>query len=328
MPCQIARLKPSLVGSVAVPDGIATLGLQLVDARVHVVVGTAHEVVPAVALTGKLQTALLPDVVEGERGLGHGRRDGASAHGIEGIQGGATRGLTLQHLCLSVYEIDVGEAQDVCSEVVGHATSRSIHLGLVVEVVAIGVLHVLHTAGALELTRGSGVVRLVVVELQDVETGLAVAEVLVAPEVAIDVAGTHHRGLAAHVGIDALRWILRHVVAKGILQVGRRATPATPAVAVLVETRRHEVALQGVLRGPLCTVDPAPSNEALVADVFRTAEDVLVVCHELAAGVLDDVERSSRCALQVVVVERTGHAGSGEQHLCIEALGAVVVDAA
>ena len=66
VPCAIVVV--CLVNCIAVPHRITLLCLQFLDAAVYIVVCTAYVVVPAVTLTGKLQAALLPDVIECESG--------------------------------------------------------------------------------------------------------------------------------------------------------------------------------------------------------------------------------------------------------------------
>ena len=112
-----------------------------------------------------------------------------------------------------------------------------------VGVIAVCMLHILHTTWTLEFLCRSRVVSHVEVESQDVESLLSVAQVVVTPEVFVSVACTHHSGFAALVGVETIVRILSHVVTECILKVGRGTSPAAPAVTKFVEAIRHEVAL-------------------------------------------------------------------------------------
>ena len=135
----------------------------------------------------------------------------------------------------------------MCSHGVCHTCRCDAELGYVVVVVAVGVLHVLCAARTLECLCGSGVVVLVEIEVQNFESALSVSEAVVAPEVGIYVARHHDGCLAADIDVDAVGGSVSRLHAEGCHEVNRRAAPSAPAVAVLVEVLRHEVALQGVL---------------------------------------------------------------------------------
>ena len=227
-----------------------------------------------------------------------------------------------------MYEIDVSKSQDVSGESIFHTVCRHSAFCDVVSVVTVGMLDVLHPARPLEVSCCCLVIGLVKIEFQDVEPLLAIAQVMVAPEIVIYVTGTHHGCLTALVGVETLRRVLRHVITECVLKVGRGSSPATPAVTELIEALWHQVTLQGVLACPLRAHCPAPCDQALVGIVVRSAEDVLVVLHQLSARVVYHVERCCRSLLQILAVQRPADTGSREQHFCIEPLGAVVVDTA
>ena len=227
-----------------------------------------------------------------------------------------------------MYQIDISQTQDMGVEGIFHAVGRHATLSDMVCIVTISMLHVLYTAWALEGTCGSRVIVLVEIELQDIEALLAVTQVVIAPEVVVHITGTHHCRLTAHISIKTLRGILCHIIAKGILKVGRGTTPASPTVTELIEALGHQVALLCVLASPLGTNRPAPGNQTLIREVVRAAEDVFEVLHQRTAGIVDHVQRGCRGTLQIVVVQTTRHTGCGEQHLGIQALSAVEVDTA
>ena len=116
-----------------------------------------------------------------------------------------------------------------------------------VVVVSVCVLHVLCAAWALECLCGCRVIVLVEVEVEYLESALSVAEAVVAPEVWIYIAWHHDGGLAAYVDIDAVVRCVGWFDAEGFHEVDRWSSPSSPAVAVLVESLWHEVALQCVL---------------------------------------------------------------------------------
>ena len=166
-----------------------------------------------------------------------------------------------------MYQIDISQTQDMGVEGIFHTVGRHATFSDMISIVAISMLHVLYTAWALEGTCGSWVIALVEIELQDIEALLAVTQVVIAPEVVVHITGTHHCRLTAHISIKTLRGILCHIIAKGILKVGRGATPASPAVTELIEALGHQVTLLCVLAGPLGTYRPAPGNQALIREI-------------------------------------------------------------
>ena len=107
VPC--ATVVVCFVSSIAVPHRIAVLCLQFLDAAVYIVVCTAYVVVPAVTLTGKLQAALLPDIIECESGLSYESLPlvCTSAYLIEAIQRKLVSRIAHQNLCLCVNQIDI-----------------------------------------------------------------------------------------------------------------------------------------------------------------------------------------------------------------------------
>ena len=309
----------------AVPVG-AALGEELRDAGVHVVVGTADIVIPAVALEGELQAALLPDVVE--RDGRQKRRVGALAHLVYIGQGvGAVAG---QQAGLGIYQIDVGQAQDVGREPVAHALGTHAEGGEVVGSAAEQVLGVVGTGLAAPLLVGGVLIRagasviVVVIEAVQVETAC------IRPEVRILVAEHHDGRRAAVILVDAVLRVDVGGYAEGILQVHARALPIAPDVAELAEAAHGHVALDGVLRGPDAgRRRPLPGDEVLAGllEYGRgEAEDVGVLRGQAAAGIVDDVLGVAGGLAEVLLVERAGDAGLGQVDLGEQALGGIVVD--
>ena len=142
-----------------------------------------------------------------------------------------------------MYQIYISKAENMSGYSVRHTSCRHTTLCFVIGIVAISMLNILNTAWALELASCCSVVILIEVELQNIKTLLSVAQILVAPEVVINIARTHNGCLTARIYIKTVLGILGYIIAESILQVGRWATPAAPAVTKLVEALGHQVAL-------------------------------------------------------------------------------------
>lgn len=98
-----------LVNFITVPHLVAVLCLQFLDAAVYIIVCTANEVVPAVTLTCKLQTAFLPDVIECKRSLSCLSLPlvCTATNLVEAIQGKCIGIVTHLYLCLCINQINV-----------------------------------------------------------------------------------------------------------------------------------------------------------------------------------------------------------------------------
>ena len=107
VPCAIVVV--CLVNCIAIQHSIAVLCLQFLDAAIYIVVCTAYIVVSAVALTGKLQAALLPDVIECKRGLSYESLPlvCTATNLVEAIQGKCIGIVTHLYLCLCINQINV-----------------------------------------------------------------------------------------------------------------------------------------------------------------------------------------------------------------------------
>ena len=213
-----------------------------------------------------------------------------------------------------------------------HTGVRHAHLCLMVGSIAIEMLHIVATARTFELAGSILVVRLVVDKAEIVKA------TLVTPEIRIEITSKHHRSFSAGINISTRRRVVKRLQArvqtisfnlnhaKGFHQIYRRTAPAAPYATYFAETFDSKVRLKRVLASPMTAYSPTPCNKALIGCVVATAENILVVLHQLTTGVINHVLSIISSLLQIRIVERTAYACLGKIYLSEQTFCAIIVN--
>ena len=295
----------SLISSTQTIINITALCLQLIDSTLGIIICQTYIIIPTVAFASQFQPAFLPDVLPSNGGFRSNSRNGTATYCIESIQCTlvCSRG-SQSHFRLGIYQIDIGQAQDMGCQAAVHITSRYAQAQYMVIIVTIEMLHVIGTGRRLVIAIRSSLTIFGIINKPQI-----IKSALVLPEIIVYITCHHHSSLTTGIRIRTRLRTFQSGNSKCILQINRRTCIATPAITKFIESHHCQVRLQRILLCPgVTSCRPVPGEETLFILVVCQTENIGIVSQQVTAGIINYILGIFCRFRQIIRIAGTGKA--------------------